>query len=392
MAWRLSIVAAALLALLSIYYPNLLGREHIETARLLKWANSTPVNNKECVVNQDTAACEDVKIHHPSNTAFLACGNPSGRSHWYPAAGAHNAAARSEESFRESLFKYDIKTGKTTQLQIEGLEGDFVTHGLDVFESPKSKSTVYIFTVRHAREGDSVSIFSHKLGSNVVKLVKDVKHPAIKTANAVAAVGELEFYVTNDHYFFGGPLRYLEETFGPFSWATHVQYCDASQKDVQCKQVTGTFPGANGLAISDGRMFVGDAQNGTVTIFKLRSDRGADLERQIELGAAADNIRIVPTTGDLIVAVFPTILDLPKYLANSDKLGKDLLVPGAALRLPKKNNYQPELFYFDNGEVLSFMTVMTYDPYNKIAIGGAVLQYGGFAVCKIPEATAKKLE
>ena len=34
----------------------------------------------------------------------------------------------------------------------------------------------------------------------------------------------------NHHYFLRGPLRYLEEKFGPWSWATNVQYCDASQE------------------------------------------------------------------------------------------------------------------------------------------------------------------
>lgn len=38
-----------------------------------------------------------------------------------------------------------------------------------------------------------------------------------------------KFYLTNDHYFVNGPLRYLEERLGPWNWATDVQYCDASQ-------------------------------------------------------------------------------------------------------------------------------------------------------------------
>ena len=37
-----------------------------------------------------------------------------------------------------------------------------------------------------------------------------------------------DFYITNDHYFAGGLFRDLEVSYGPWSWATHVQYCDAS--------------------------------------------------------------------------------------------------------------------------------------------------------------------
>lgn len=126
------------------------------------------------------------------------------------------------------------------------------------------------------------------------------------------------------------------------------------------------------------------------------------------LGAAADNINIVPTTGDLIVSsmytslppavpqlnmpVFPTLEDLPTYLANVDKLGKALLVPAAALRLPKSKGYAPELIYFDEGSAVSDMTAMALDPYNGVVIGAAVLQYGGFAVCKLPREAVDALQ
>ncbi|RQM04956.1 hypothetical protein DH86_00003877, partial [Scytalidium sp. 3C] len=201
-----------------------------------------------------------------------------------------------------------------------------------------------------------------------------------------------QFYTTNDHYALKGPIRYLEEKFGPWKGATNK---------VECRQVTGTFPGANGLALTKENVFVGDARNGTVTVYTRRSDNGLDFVKQIryvfathqtrkDLGAAADNIKVVPTNGDLIVNVFPTLLNLPSCLANVEKLGKELLVPAAALRLPKKNGYEPELFYRDDGSIISFMTAMTVDPYNKIAIGSSVLQYGSFAVCKLSDETVKK--
>ena len=113
-----------------------------------------------------------------------------------------------------------------------------------------------------------------------------------------------EFYMTNDHYFLSGPMRYLEEKLGPWSWATDVQYCNASQsvgvllghvcpmerskqklkiwdQSVYCRQVTGRFPGANGIAVWEDRLFVGDSKNGTLTIYKLRDDHGGEFQDQI---------------------------------------------------------------------------------------------------------------
>lgn len=85
--------------------------------------------------------------------------------------------------------------------------------------------------------------------------------------------------------------------------------------------------------------------------------------------------------------MFPTLLDLPKYLGNIHALGKEHLIPSAALRISSRNDYgdEPELIFMDAGSVLSFMTAMAFDPYNGVAIGAAVLQYGGFAVCKISD-------
>lgn len=65
-------------------------------------------------------------------------------------------------------------------------------------------------------------------------------------------------------------------------------------------------------------------------------------------------------------------------------LGKDFLVPAAALRLRRDNDYAPELVYFDDGSKVSFMTAAAVDPDSGIFIGASVLQFGGFAVCNVP--------
>lgn len=121
---------------------NLVGRANIDKSRLVKWENSRSLNNGDCRVIKEMNACEDVKIHYASNTAFLACGDPWERRNWYPCAGMRDSAKRSEASFREYLFKHDLLSGRSTQLQLRGLEGDFITHGIDVFSTPEDPSKV----------------------------------------------------------------------------------------------------------------------------------------------------------------------------------------------------------------------------------------------------------
>jgi arylesterase / paraoxonase len=120
----------------------LLGRVSIDKTRLVRWENSTQLNNHDCRVLSEVSACEDVKIHARSGTAFLACGDSVERTRWYPCAGVRDAHLRSEDSFREKLFKYDLQSGVTTELKIRGLVGDFITHGIDVYELPDDPETV----------------------------------------------------------------------------------------------------------------------------------------------------------------------------------------------------------------------------------------------------------
>jgi arylesterase/paraoxonase len=142
---RLSAFAVLILLFSVLYRPAVqlyAFRWQDHTASLTRYADSSPLNSDRCTVNYAADACEDVSIHFASSTAFLTCGNPAERVHWYPPSSAHNAAARSEDSFREYLFKYDIKKKKTTRLRLEGLSGDFITHGIDVYSLPDDPTKV----------------------------------------------------------------------------------------------------------------------------------------------------------------------------------------------------------------------------------------------------------
>jgi arylesterase/paraoxonase len=121
---------------------KLAGRVNIDKTRLVRWGNSTALNSDNCKVYHEANACEDVKVHFASSTAFLACGDPLERTHWYPCAGVRTVERRAETSFREFLFKHDLKTGKTTELDIQGLEGDFITHGIDILPVGENSSKV----------------------------------------------------------------------------------------------------------------------------------------------------------------------------------------------------------------------------------------------------------
>lgn len=362
-----------------------MGKVNVNPGKVTRWVNSSAVNNERCTVHYEGDACEDVKIHFASNTAFVACGNPEERTKWYPASGRYDAASREEASFKEYLLKYDIKRRETTKLKVHGLDGDFITHGIDIYSFPDDPTKIHIFAVNHARSGDSISIFSHTLGSDNVVLVKDVKHAGIYNANGVAATGPLNFYTTNDHYFTAkdGIFRRFEDSYGPWTWATNVQHCDASGPKVTCRRVSDTYPGANGILISDDELYVGDCRTGDARVYEIQPDHSLINTATIHLGAAADNINIIPTTRDVVVTVFPGIERRSAYINHAHELGKTYKVPAAAVRLDRSEGFKPSLIYYDDGSVMSYMTVLAVDPYNNVLINGGVFQYGGFAVCDL---------
>lgn len=361
---------------------TLVGRVTIENP-LEKYSNQTGINNDNCFVNAMVNACEDVKIHFKSGTAFLACGDSAQRQFYYPPSCAFDEGGRSD--FREKFFKFDIDSNATTELHIKDYTGDIITHGIDVISD--GPDTVRLLAVNHGRTGDSILVLSHKLGTNQLTLVREIKHKNIKTANGVSQYNSTAFFITNDHYFAKGIRRRLEDRFGPWSWASDVQFCTFDDRDTFCSRVIGSFPGANGVYYYEkyNELWISDSKDAVAYGYNVSDDNKGNLEfRQIKkviLGAAPDNINPDPSTGDLLYAIFPTKEHVNDYVANSLKLGKDYLVPSASIRLKRSENFVPHLVYWDNGNVLSYMTAMAIDPYRKVLIGGGVLQYGGSAVC-----------
>lgn len=172
---------------------NVAGHVHVDARALSRYDGRPRLNSHNCTVIPQANACEDVKIHYASHTAFAACGDPEARTLWYPPIGAVDADRRPANTWRESIFTYDILTKKTVELRIEDAPEDweFISHGIDLWFSDDDAAKIHIFAVNHGRKGDSITVFEHTLGQDTMHFLKDVKHPYIRNANAVAAAGPL---------------------------------------------------------------------------------------------------------------------------------------------------------------------------------------------------------
>ena len=81
--------------------------------------------------------------------------------------------------------------------------------------------------------------------------------------------------------------------------------------------------------------------------------------------------------------VFPNVPKLYARLHNP--LNTTLLADAAVLRLVKKNDYEPEVLYYDDGSLITILTGAAVDPANHRLIAGGVVEKH-FIVCDINDA------
>jgi len=389
---RLPLLVVALGAIYRNPYPllNRFGGRLENVQPKVVHQNHEPLNNDKCWTNSVGQACEDVRIHHPSSEAFLACGYPETRNVFYPPLNRHDTA--SATTYREYFLKYDIKTNTTIPLTIEGLDPshDLILHGIDLVDDGSSR--IHLFAVNHGRQGEAILLFSHVVGSNVLSFVREFKHPKIKTPNAVAATSLSSFFISNDHYFYGGSLlggflRTLEGKFGPWKWASDIVHCTASESSVDCKTVSpsNAHPSANGVLLVDNgkTLLVNDVVEATTTVYSVDPvSKELTLKQKVDIGAGADNLSEIPGSGDIVVCIFPDVVKAFTRLSGSNALRSDLHADAAVLRLVKKKNYEPEVLYWDDGSLITILTGAAVDPSSHRLIAGGVLERH-FIVCDI---------
>jgi arylesterase/paraoxonase len=78
--------------------------------------------------------------------------------------------------------------------------------------------------------------------------------------------------------------------------------------------------------------------------------------------------------------VFPDFLSLLGRLHNP--LDSSIHAEAAVLRLVKKNNYEPEVLYWDDGSLMTVLTGAAVDPESRRLIAGGVFEKH-FIVCDI---------
>lgn len=91
------------------------------------------------------------------------------------------------------------------------------------------------------------SLNSHVLGSGTLQHKHTVRHPLIKTPNDIYAVSPTEFYVTNDHHYYEGLWRHIEDIWPGASWSELVRATVSKEGAVEAEVVLDKLHNPNGL-------------------------------------------------------------------------------------------------------------------------------------------------
>ena len=356
---------------------TLLGRSPNGTA--VEWINYHAVGNEGCkrIHTDAVEGCEDMLIL--GDEVFMACGNSAQRAKYHPGMARYNASARTDD-FKENVFKMNLKSKRVVQLEKEGYDGDTVNHGMGEWIFKNDPSKVNLFFVNHIRGQSCVTIYEHKFGTSKLKFLKNVCDEKILTPNDVAPSGPLSFYITNDHRYRTGIQRKLEDFFAPLLFHDIV-YCDASGPKPKCHYAArGGMEYPNGiLVIDDGaQVLVADSISGHLRRFAVDSNHNLILQEIIPTGSGLDNLSRIPGSRDVTVAGFP---DHGALFKAAHDPTDGFVCPCMAHRItPAKlgsgQSSVKKVAYWDDGKVMTALTVIATDEKNDFTIGGSVTKKG----------------
>lgn len=391
----------------------------------------------DLVVIKDTVQCEDLHYYAPSNTLFTACEDVyETRFKWFPPLGLFDAAdlawkskgsihAIDPEVSTKSLLDISIswhrltnsQTKESKRLSFVDFDGPFITHGIDVIPDPENpKEAVYIFAINHPpneavfprdgsapptdpattteRKGASrIEVFHHVLGSDSVQYLRTIAHPLIRTPNDLIATSPTSVYVSNDHYYFAGRMRMVEDMFPGAAWSNVIHATVAADGQVDATVALDHMRNPNGVGHgrTEDEIVIASAVGGYINIGKVSGDSHAVvLNETIDLDSTIDN----PTwfadpyaneaTGDasgFVLGGLARGIDLPK--TGHDPLGKEgVLVWYATPKKDGSGGWDKKLLWQDDGSIIrntATAVLVGIDPTKENGAKKAWLFVTGFS-------------
>ncbi len=293
------------------------------------------INEKECcdcLKVENLPGTEDIVIDRDSGIAFLS---------------SHDRRAYVERSSKNgTIFIYPLDTYPGNPVPAtRHIDFPFHPHGISLYKTDNGKLLLFVINHRDL-ELTTVEIFEYAGGT--LTHVRSVESELMISPNDLLAVGDEQFYFTNDHGTRSEFTRALEDYFQlPLG---SVVFCSGSD----CRTAARGFTYTNGIALSrDGMTLYVSSTTGRFlrVLDRNPSDHTLKKRKDLKLNTGLDNID-VDEEGNLWVTGHPKLLTFVKHASDPG-----VNSPSQILRIDPENDFAHETVYVDSGEKVSGASV-----------------------------------
>ncbi len=273
---------------------------------------------------------EDVEIDDAAQQVFVSTFERRG---WY--------AGTDDDRPRGDIYLIDLTDRTLTpRLISQDAPADFSPHGISLWRGDDGARR--LFVVNHRADGvEAVEMFD--VGADGALFhTETVSFDAMYSPNDVAAVGDRQFYASNDRRYETGILG-VAEVYGALP-LTDVVYFDG----VEGRSAARGLAYANGVApsLDAGEIYVAEIVKRRISAYaRDRASGELTLKKRWRVNTAPDNIDVAPD-GSLWIAGHP---NTTKFLQHAEDPAA--IAPSHVLRLDPQTGTSENKFVSLNGEI-----------------------------------------
>lgn len=397
-----AVAVAVIVMLLAVFWKIYVRALLFETLGLYRQMQTINEFPYQCRIVRHSLAegCEMMWLDDTGRALYATCANVGAHTRWNPSLSRFNYSGRTpggdslvvlnvDEPGDDGLF--NLKKLKQTGYVGASGDGTLDLHGFDV-EIVDHGEALRFWMINHRPSIDefgrvmdgntvgansTVEIFELHRGEETMTHLRTISHPAIKTPNGLALVGQGEFVVTNDKTDKVGWRRELDVLIGGGNVVSCRINFETNTRSfagpVSCSVVAYTgFNYPNGIVRGDdGLYYVGSSFIDKLRVMRPQRDGTLREVSVLKLGMPIDNLA-VDARGDIFTAGFPQVTRVLQSF--DDPYGK--VASSTIFRIRKGKDGGYSLFKVledSDGNIFGGATVARHDlRTGRIFIGGAL--------------------
>lgn len=244
---------------------------------------------------------------------------------------------------QDGLYFMDLREEGAQPRLISGkFEKEFHPHGIDMIRLDSSRHR--LFVINHVDKLNTVEVFTlHNRDSLVFE--ESLADPQMFSPNDIVALGDREFYFTNDKNATNIWGKFQENYLGKA--ACKITYFDGKEY----RTVADGLAYANGINYDAERelMYIASSRGFLVNVYQREKNGDLTLLKTIPCETGVDNIEL-DTNGDLWIGCHPNLMAFKSY-----SQGKKAKAPSEIIKLVyhEDGSQSLESFFVDDGSNVS---------------------------------------